>query len=361
MSLGHGSSIVRDGLVLHLDAANVKSYPGAMGIELVTNPILLRNDDSSFNVLRTTDSNIPLPITSVVAGNYYIIKYSINDYIGSVGATLRINGSGSNLSPAIAIGSDGKFIRTFQALSSGLLSINADNTGTNFNVDAVSVRELTSSTGTSAFDVSNTKEVSALVSGVSYNGTEFVFDGTDDYINIGSNPDYNAISSITIELLFKRTAAGTAFYQVLLSNTRDCCGVYDGFQIQIPNSTVNPATISCNLWNSNNFDGTNWSSSFTPMTIPNAIGINTWHYLVYTYDLSSAIFRGYMNGELISTITKSNALSTNQASFNLFLGKSPSHNSPISGNISFCKIYNRALSAQEIKQNFEALRGRYGI
>lgn len=29
MSLGHGSSIVRDGLVLHLDAANRKSYPGS--------------------------------------------------------------------------------------------------------------------------------------------------------------------------------------------------------------------------------------------------------------------------------------------------------------------------------------------
>lgn len=28
MSLGHGASIVRNGLVLHLDAANLKSYPG---------------------------------------------------------------------------------------------------------------------------------------------------------------------------------------------------------------------------------------------------------------------------------------------------------------------------------------------
>lgn len=28
MSLGHGASVVRSGLVLHLDAANVKSYPG---------------------------------------------------------------------------------------------------------------------------------------------------------------------------------------------------------------------------------------------------------------------------------------------------------------------------------------------
>lgn len=29
MSLGHGASIVRDGLVLHLDAANLKSYPSS--------------------------------------------------------------------------------------------------------------------------------------------------------------------------------------------------------------------------------------------------------------------------------------------------------------------------------------------
>jgi hypothetical protein len=29
MSLSHGASIVRDGLVLHLDAANIKSYPGS--------------------------------------------------------------------------------------------------------------------------------------------------------------------------------------------------------------------------------------------------------------------------------------------------------------------------------------------
>lgn len=29
MSLGHGASVVREGLVLHLDAANVKSYPGS--------------------------------------------------------------------------------------------------------------------------------------------------------------------------------------------------------------------------------------------------------------------------------------------------------------------------------------------
>ena len=37
--------------------------------------------------------------------------------------------------------------------------------------------------------------------------------------------------------------------------------------------------------------------------------------------------------------------------------------SPLSliGNLYFVKIYNRALSTQELTQNFNAIRGRYGI
>lgn len=52
MSLGHGASIVRDGLVLHLDAANPKSYPGSgtTWSDLTTNKIncSLDNTETSF-------------------------------------------------------------------------------------------------------------------------------------------------------------------------------------------------------------------------------------------------------------------------------------------------------------------------
>lgn len=247
MSLGHGSSIVRSGLVLHLDAANVKSYPGS---------------GTAWNDL---------------------------------------SGVGSN--------------------------------------------------GTS-------------VNGVGYNSANngyLTFDGVDDYVNLGTNSAYNAISSITIELIFRRTSVGSGFYQVLLSNTRDCCGVYDGFQIQLSPSTSNPSAIQCNLWNSNNYANNDWNTTFTQMSIANSIGVDTWYHLVYTYDLQTSSFKGYINNVLRATITKANALSTNQASLNLFLGKSPSHNAPIAANVSACKIYNRALTAAEIRQNFEAFRGRYGI
>jgi hypothetical protein len=34
---------------------------------------------------------------------------------------------------------------------------------------------------------------------------------------------------------------------------------------------------------------------------------------------------------------------------------------PLKGKISSVEIYNRALSASEVEQNFNALRGRYGV
>ena len=34
---------------------------------------------------------------------------------------------------------------------------------------------------------------------------------------------------------------------------------------------------------------------------------------------------------------------------------------PMNGNISQVSIYNRALSAEEVQQNFNATKGRYGI
>lgn len=59
MSLGHGASVVRDGLVLHLDAANTKSYPGSGStwfdlsgngnhVSIVNSPTYTSNNKGSF-------------------------------------------------------------------------------------------------------------------------------------------------------------------------------------------------------------------------------------------------------------------------------------------------------------------------
>jgi hypothetical protein len=68
----------------------------------------------------------------------------------------------------------------------------------------------------------------------------------------------------------------------------------------------------------------------------------------------------YMDGELIASVSSSDSYDVSTT--DLIIGI---HNSigfwGLNGNISQVQIYNRALSAAEIKQNFEATRDRYGI
>jgi hypothetical protein len=67
-----------------------------------------------------------------------------------------------------------------------------------------------------------------------------------------------------------------------------------------------------------------------------------------------------MDGELIASVSSSDSYDVSTTDLIIVI-----HNSigfwGLNGNISQLQIYNRALSAAEIKQNFEATRDRYGI
>jgi len=82
-----------------------------------------------------------------------------------------------------------------------------------------------------------------------------------------------------------------------------------------------------------------------------------WYHLVGTYD--GSVQRLYVNGVLL---TSSGAVSFNTTEFSAQIGcQVNGFNQYWNGNISSAKIYNRALTAIEILQNFNASRGRYGI
>jgi hypothetical protein len=65
----------------------------------------------------------------------------------------------------------------------------------------------------------------------------------------------------------------------------------------------------------------------------------------------------YINGILSQSISTNVNVTTN----NINLGRYQSGGRQLNGNIAHVSIYNRVLTTQEIKQNFEALRGRFGI
>ena len=93
-----------------------------------------------------------------------------------------------------------------------------------------------------------------------------------------------------------------------------------------------------------------------------------WYQTVYTYNGSGASFTNtnlYVNSILSKTLVPgalgaANSIPLNR---NLFLGQTGESpfNKYLTGSIAIARIYNRALSAAEISQNFNATRGRYGI
>jgi len=112
---------------------------------------------------------------------------------------------------------------------------------------------------------------------------------------------------------------------------------------------------------------------FTQFFIP----LNTWTQVVFSYNSSSATGSAYQNGTLIRS---GNMSTTADQSVSAAPGEganpittaltyrisnsnvaNPSGAGCFPGDIGLAMIYNRSLSASEISQNFEALRGRYGI
>jgi hypothetical protein len=91
-------------------------------------------------------------------------------------------------------------------------------------------------------------------------------------------------------------------------------------------------------------------SSYVPV-------VNVWINVVNTVT-AAGVSTLYVNG--ISTFTVTGYTYGGKPS-RLGIGANPSRAEPYSGNIANVTIYNRALSAAEIRQNFNALRGRFGI
>lgn len=93
--------------------------------------------------------------------------------------------------------------------------------------------------------------------------------------------------------------------------------------------------------------------------------ISGWNHMVCNWE-SLTGYKFYING-IQQTTTDNNGgdglgeVINAVSPITLGLSTGSGLTGAFSGKVSSCKLYNRALSAAEIQQNFEALRGRYGI
>lgn len=100
------------------------------------------------------------------------------------------------------------------------------------------------------------------------------------------------------------------------------------------------------------------SGTSNELTVGN-INLNEWVCFVGTYE-SGVGLQGFLNGELQNSLSTS--LIYNNGSNNATVGNTytTSPNS-FAGDIGIVRHYTRTLTASEVKQNFEAQRGRYAI
>jgi hypothetical protein len=180
-----------------------------------------------------------------------------------------------------------------------------------------------------------------LVNGPTYssaNGGSIVFDGSNDYVGFGVI-NFTSGTSITIEVWVKPNSSQNTYANIL-----DYGHSFGGFTIQQDASNTNQYYFA--YYNGSSYD-------VTPTITLNS---NSFTHLVFVKSGTSTI--GYVNSVNTVSITGSVNFTGSGITFNL--GKWHGGRE-FNGNIASTKIYNRALSATEVSQNFNALRSRYSI
>jgi len=87
-----------------------------------------------------------------------------------------------------------------------------------------------------------------------------------------------------------------------------------------------------------------------------------WNNFTYIFNYTTGNIKLYTNSVEKGSITVPQMFSSYSPTYNLTIGRRvESGDAYLSGNLAIIQMYNRALSATEIQQNFNAMRGRFGI
>ena len=208
-------------------------------------------------------------------------------------------------------------------------------------LDAANARSYPKS-GTTWFDRSGNGNNGTLVNGVGYNSDNFgsiVFDGVNDTVNFGDVLDIG-LSNWTVSTWIKSSTKH--FARIVAKNNLGSDGWWIG---------VSPAG-SFNIGIDTVF-GTSSVYDYDTKGWINLVGV--WNRSSF-----AVIYANTVNlGNIVDISSKS---STNlQTSFNLRVSGRDVGGGYFNGNIAQASIYNRALTPQEIQQNFNATRSRFSI
>lgn len=191
--------------------------------------------------------------------------------------------------------------------------------------------------GNTAYDLSGSGNTSALTNGPTYlssNLGTFVLDGSNDYILV----------NLQANILSKTAYTKIAYFYVTSFSTSNNI-ISGGFSGQ-------HAFWLQGLQKLYAGHNGNWST----VTGNTTLSLNTWYFGAVTYSNSTG-WKLYLNGREDGTSVDTTTFTGNQE---ISIGSYNTGNN-FTGRIASVQVYNRALSASEIVQNYNATKRRYGL
>lgn len=212
-------------------------------------------------------------------------------------------------------------------------------------------------TGTTWTDLSGNSNNGVLTNGPTFdssNGGSIVFDGVNDNVLI-TNAFNLQNQNLTVSLWIYITNIPNSI-STLIDFSHGTVPNPQGWVIQTENGTTG-----------RNFYFAYYStSSFQPASgIGSGIGVpltlNTWQNIVFTKNNTTVI--GYKNGVAVfnPSLAASSTITYINGRNNLMIDGAIGFTRYIGGKYSVCQIYNKALSATEVLQNYNALKSRFGL
>lgn len=213
-------------------------------------------------------------------------------------------------------------------------------------------RGTTNATGGGWVDLSGNGKHGELVNGPTYNsdnGGSLVFDGTNDYINLGNVGTIGNFQTIDVW-----------FYSTSVTNYRNILDMNYG-------NYANTGNVGPRLEQSTGGStGWVWSGNTTNNSLLNSqgtnysISANTWYNATWVNNNGTVAV--YLNGTVTASgISSPNGFLTTYGAASIGRGFHLDSSRYFAGRVPLLKIYNKALSATEVQQNFEATRARFGV